>query len=163
MPRTAPVVLALLVCQVFFGGQRASAQRMSLMQTLEPWRYPGSEFGGAQMSDGATIDASGARTSPSVFCKAAMTTDAPVEEVLEFYRAKLTAKPSDESEEDAKPDRKSGRSVVFNDDSQGRPFALHTIFVNANNASTTLVITRGQDEPQTHIAWKHYRRFDAAQ
>lgn len=133
----------------------ASADPPSLMQLIADWQYPGSSITGAQAADGATIDGSGERTVPSVVCKTVMTTDAPVEKVLDYYRTKLSPTPKAAG----KKSEATGRSVVFNDDSDGRPFALHTILINTDDASTTLVISRGKDEAKTHIAWKHYRRF----
>lgn len=122
------------------------------------WRYSSCTISGAQLADAATVDANGKRTTQSFICKAVMTTDATVEEVLEYYRAKL--KPEIDIGDDT-PDAiaEGGRSVVFSDDSDDRPFLMHTILVNSPNASTTLVITRGDGESKTHIAWKHYHRF----
>ncbi|WP_442505960.1 hypothetical protein SH528x_004779 [Novipirellula sp. SH528] len=113
---------------------------------------------GAEMSDGATIGPDGERTILSIVCKTVMTTDASVDKVLQFYKAKLTPKKT--SGNDGVGESKSGgRSVVFSDDSDGRPFAMHTILVNTSDTSTSLVITRGNDESKTFIGWKHYRRF----
>ena len=74
----------------------------------------------------------------------------PLNKVLDFYKDKLTKGTA------------SGQSAFFSDDSEGRPFALHTVIINSRNVSTTLVISRGKDEARTHIGWKQYRRFDIA-
>ena len=153
-------ILALTITTfAFFWTLCASAEGLSLMQMIAPWQYPDSTMHGAAMADGATVDANGERTTQSIVCKAVMTTDTPVEKVLDYYKTKLTPAPP-KKDKDAKTVDPGGRSVVFNDDSDGRPFAMHTIIVITNDTSTTLVITRGKDESKTHIAWKHYRRIN---
>jgi hypothetical protein len=44
-------------------------------------------------------------------------------------------------------------------DSKGRPVAVHVIVVHKAKTSTTLVISRAKDEKETHIAWTHYIRL----
>jgi hypothetical protein len=87
-----------------------------------------------------------------------MTTKDSVEDVLKFYRTLLTRDPKIEDKLGVKPD--AGRSVTFNDESDGRPFAFHTIIVNTSTASTTLIVTRGADENETRITWTHYSRHE---
>ncbi len=158
MQRMIALVLLALACSSVRTLPSASAETPSLLQMIAEWQYPGSELHASQASDGATIDASGKRTVPSIVCKTVMKTDAPVEKVLDYYRTKLlrTSKADGDKSE---PSPSSGRSVVFDDDSDGRPFALHTIMINTGDTSTTLIISRGKDETKTHIAWKQYRRF----
>jgi hypothetical protein len=156
------IIAIVLVLSAFSSGRTtlsAADEPRSLLQMIAEWQYPGSALTAAQASDGATIDAQGDRTAPSTVCKTVMTTDAPVEKVLEYYRAKLSpaTKAVGGKPESSDP---AGRSVVFSDDSDGRPFALHTIIINTKHTSTTLIISRGKDETRTHIAWKQYRRFD---
>ncbi|TWU16958.1 hypothetical protein [Allorhodopirellula heiligendammensis] len=134
-------------------------ENLSLMQMISPWRYPDAQGQGAQMSDAATIDVNGARTTQSIVGKTVMTTDASIDKVIEFYKAKLDPTSSENNKDGIEVDP-SGRSVIFSDDSKGRPFAMHTIFINTRNMSTVLVITRGKDETKTHISWKQYRRLD---
>jgi hypothetical protein len=158
MRRILALVLLSLSCTFARTSPAAAADQPSLLQMIAEWQYPGSAITGAQGADGATIDASGKRTVPSMVCKTDMTTDAPVEKVLDYYRTKLSRMPKVEGDR-SEPSEAAGRSVVFSDDSDGRPFVLHTVIVNAGDTSTTLVITRGKDEARTHIAWKQYRRF----
>jgi hypothetical protein len=124
------------------------------------WRYPDSKVNGASMEDAATVNRSGERTVPSVLCKTVLTTKDPIAKVIEYYETKL--KPGADSKT-AKPERKSGtepgQSVMFHDDSQGRPLGIHIIVVNTEKSSTTLVISRAKTESETHIAWTHYLRF----
>ena len=132
------------------------AEQPSLMQMIAQWQYPDSTMDGAEMADGATVDVNGKRTTQSIVCKTVMTTDATVEKVVDYYKAKLTPKSTDgDGIADA-----GGQSVVFSDDSDGRPFAMHTVTVNTADSSTTLIITRGNGESKTHIGWKHYRRIN---
>jgi hypothetical protein len=112
------------------------------------------------MEDAATVNRSGERTVVSVLCKTVLTTKDPVDKVIEYYETKLkkaadpkTAKP------EGQPGTDPGRSVMFQDDSQGRPLRVHIILVNTENSSTTLVISRAETESETHIAWTHYVRF----
>ena len=159
MQRIVALVLITFACSSPRTASSAPAEPQSLLQTIAEWQFPGSALTASQASDGATIDVGGNRTMPSSVCKTVMTTDAPVEKVLEFYRAKLSPKTRADGGK-AEPADATGRSVVFSDDSDGRPFALHTVIINTNDTSTTLVISRGKDEARTHIAWKQYRRFE---
>jgi hypothetical protein len=158
MQRIVALVLVSLACFSARTTPSAAAEQRSLLQTIAEWQYPGSALTDTQATDGATTDVSGKRTVPSVVCKTVMTTEAPVEKVLDYYRTRLspTAKADGGKSE---PSDAIGRSVFFSDDSDGRPFALHTILINTSDTSTTLVISRGKDEARTHIAWKQYRRF----
>ena len=136
----------------------AAAEQLTLLGTIAEWQYPDSKLHGAEMADGETVDASGKRTTQSIVCKTVMTTDAPIEKVVKFYKMKLKPAPVADGDE-PKPGADTGRSVMFSDDSDGRPFAMHTVMVNTSNTSTAIVITRGKGESKTHIAWKHYRRI----
>jgi len=130
------------------------------LATVAEWQYPGSKINGASMQDAATVNQSGARTVVSVLCKTVLTTKDSMDKVIEYYETKLkpgadpkTAKP------EGKPGTGSGRSVMSHDDSQGRPLRIHIIIVNMEKSSTTLVISRGETESETHIAWTHYVRY----
>jgi hypothetical protein len=130
-------------------------KQITLMQTLEEWKYPDSKLhGGASMGDG------GNRLLPSIKCRAILTTPDPIEKVVDFYSKKLNTPPETISPstkaEDMVPD---GKSVSIQDDSQGRGLALRVIVVHKADTSTTLVISRAKDEKETHIAWSHYIRL----
>ena len=127
---------------------------VTLIGTIVKWQYPDAEIGKSEVSDGATIAADGERTVSSSVLKTTMLTPDPVEKVLAFYRDLLTRNPASDKRLGIGP--LVGRSVVFSDESDGRPFAFHTIIVNSANTSTTLIITRGKDEEQTRITWKQY-------
>ena len=98
------------------------------------------------------------RTVPSSMLKTTMTTRDSVDKVLAFYRDLLTRNPENDSKLGI--GSQVGRSVVFSDESNGRPFAFHAIVVNSANASTTLIITRGDGEEQTRITWKQYLKHE---
>jgi hypothetical protein len=139
--------------------ETASAEEpITLIGTIVKWRYPDAEIGKSQMSDAATIAADGKRTAPSSVLKTTMVTSDSVDKVLAFYRGLLTRNPANDSKLGADP--KVGRSVVFSDESEGRPFAFHTIVVNAANTSTTIIITRGGNEDTTRITWKQYLKHE---
>jgi hypothetical protein len=80
--------------------------------------------------------------------------------VIEYYKTKLMPAAGSKTEKpEGKPAPASGRSVTFHDDSEGRPLAIHVILVNTDKASTTLVISRGATESETHIVWTHYLKL----
>lgn len=151
------ITMLLTLCCVAVMSRNAPAQEpVTLIGTIVKWRYPDAEIGKSQMADGATVSADGKRTVSSSVLKTTMLTPDSVEKVLAFYRDLLTRNPVNDKKLSIGPS--DGRSVVFSDESEGRPFALHTIVVNSEHASTTLIITRGRDEDQTHITWKQYLR-----
>lgn len=129
-----------------------------LMGTLAEWTYPGSRMlGGASMSDG------GNPVLQSIKCQAILVTADPVDKVLEFYSKKNEAsRVVDLQDATEKVKRANARSVSSQDDSQGRPLTVRVLMVNKADTSTTLVISRAQDEKETHIAWSHYLRVDGS-
>jgi hypothetical protein len=156
MERVYPQMLAssILFCATVMSVSASADEPVTLIGTIVKWRYPDAEIGKAQMSDAATIGADGNRTVGSVVLKTTMVTRDPVEKVLAFYRDLLTRNPRNDERLGIGP--KVGRSVVFSDESEGRPFVCHTIVVNSANSSTILIISRGKDEERTHITWKQY-------
>jgi hypothetical protein len=158
MQRILALILLTVACSAGRTSLIVAAEPQSLLQKIAEWQYPGSAIHQSEASDAATIDEKGERTVPSIVSKTVMTTDAPVEKVLEYYKAKLSPSPK-AAEGKPKPSKAAGRSVVFSDDSEGRPLALHTILINTDDTSTTLIITRGKNESKTHIIWKQYQRF----
>lgn len=131
---------------------------LTLIGTIVKWRYPEANIGKSEMADAATIDINQNRTVPSTILKTTMTTPDSVEKVVEFYRELFARNAANDSKLGLMP--ASGRSVIFCDESEDRPFAFHTIVVNSENVSTTLVITRAQGETSTHITWKQYVKHD---
>jgi hypothetical protein len=129
----------------------AARPPVTLLGTLAEWRYPDSEFHGAQMSDG------GNRQIQSINCQTVLTTADSVEDVVEFYSKKLGVSESgtgrgQQADADAK-------SVATQDDSDGRPVQVRVIVVNKDESSTTIVVSRADGEDETHIAVTHYLRL----
>jgi len=151
-------IFTVLLCLGPFAFAATDDEPVTLLGTIVKWQYPESKIDGAEMADAATVDASGKRTVPSVMLKTTMTTNDSVEEVLKFYRTLLNRDPKVDDKLGVKSD--AGRSVMFSDESDGRPFAFHTIIVNTSTASTTLIVTRGADENETRITWKRYSRHE---
>ena len=147
-----------LLCATVLSITAPADEPVTLIGTIVKWRYPNAEIGKSQMSDAATIDADGKRTVPSTVLKTTMATGDPVDKVLAFYQELLTRNQTNDDKLGI--GRQVGRSVVFNDESDGRPFAFHTIVVNSANSSTTLIITRGKGEEQTYITWKQYLKHE---
>jgi hypothetical protein len=135
-------------------------QQLSLLQSIAQWQYPGAKMkGGATMSDAGTTNSFGERTIQSVQCKAILTTEDAISEVVEYYKNKPTPVVSKASASEEKTTEASGRSVTFHEDSEGRPVAIHVILINTDKTSTTLVISRAATESETHIAWTQYRKL----
>lgn len=129
------------------------------MTMIGRWQYPGSKMSGGTLSDAATMNAAGDRTRPSVQYRAVLTTKDPMSKVIAYYESKLKpAVASKTAKTDEPPAVDSGQSVTSQDDSEGRPLAIHVIFVNTENSSATFVISRAATESETHIAWAHYER-----
>lgn len=152
--RTFAALLGLMV----LGSSVSAEEPILLIGTIVKWRYPEASLGQSQMSDAATVNSQGDRTAPSVFLKTTMTTPDSVEKVLAFYQKRLTRNSENDKTIGITP--KAGRSVLFSDESEGRPFAFHTITVNDSDTSTLIIITRGADEKLTHITWKRYVRMN---
>jgi hypothetical protein len=152
-----PLLFALL-CVTVAPHTASADEPVKLIGTIVKWRYPDAEIGKSEMSDAATIDGDKKRTIPSSMLKTTMLTADSVDKVLAFYRDLLTREPTNDAILGIGPN--VGRSVVFTDESEGRPFAFHIIVVNSANKSTTLIITRGEDEDQTRITWKQYVKHD---
>ncbi len=113
---------------------------ISLMQTISEWKYPGSTMlGGASMSDGGNPEMADLK------CQAVLTTPDSVEAVARFY--------NDKTQEG------HAQAVSTQDDAKGRPVDVRVISVHQADISTTLVISRGEGEKETHIAWSQYRRL----
>ena len=160
MQCSSRLAFALLITVLATAAFCHAEEPLSLMPMIAEWQYPDSKINGASMGDAATVNRSGDRTVQSILCKTVLTTKDPMAKVIEYYKTKLkqgtdseTAKPAE------KPGTESGRSVMFHDDSRGRPLGIHIIIVNTDTSSTTLVISRAETESETHIAWTHYLRF----
>jgi hypothetical protein len=151
----------VLSCVTFVSTSVSAAEPVTLIGTIVKWRYPGAEICKSEMSDAATVDAEGNRTVPSSILKTTMVTPEAVDKVLDFYRDLLTLSTENDGRLGLEPS--VGRSVVFSDESEGRRFAFHTIVVNYSNISTTLVITRGEDEQKTFITWTQYIKHDVGE
>jgi hypothetical protein len=147
-----------LSCATVISVTASADEPVTLIGTVAKWRYPDAEIGKSEMSDAATIDADGKRTVPSSVLKTTMMTHDSVDKVLAFYRDLLTRNPKNDSDLGIEP--QVGRSVVFSDESDGCPFAFHVITVNSANSSTTLIITRGDDEEHSRITWKQYLKHE---
>ncbi|WP_236618217.1 hypothetical protein [Rhodopirellula europaea] len=155
--RLIAAILFSVACASIASQPATADESVTLMGTISQWSYPNSNLNGAEMSDAATVNSDGNRTVQSLVCKTTMTTDDSVEKVLAFYKTKLA--PDKNADDKTKAKLKDGRSVLVSDDSEGRPFALHTILVNTLSTSTTLIVSRGSGETKTYIVWKHYVRL----
>lgn len=134
----------------------------SLLANISGWMYPDCTINGATASDAATVNGKGDRTVPSSYSKTVLTTTDPIDKVFNYYKSKLAENtmPDTGKEQTQESTRSSGRSVMFHSDSQDRPVKIHIISINTEHTSTTLVISRAEGEPQTHIAWSQYEKYD---
>ena len=151
------LILLALLCATCLSVKASARDSIVLVGTAAKWRYPDAELNQTSMSDASLFDAQEKRTRSASLLKTTFTTGDSVDKVLAFYRELLTRNPTNDEKLEIGP--QNGRSVVFNDESEGRPFAFHTIVVNTADTSTTLIITRHNDENLTHITWKHYVKF----
>ena len=160
MLRVTSVAIASLITILANSPMSYADESQSLMTRIAEWQYPDSKLNGATMSDAATLNGNGERTIPSIQCKTVMTTTDPITKVVEYYRAKLEP---DSAPDKSKPINKlaidTAQSVTFHDDFENRPLAIYMILVNGDKTSTTLVISRGEAESETHIAWTQYAKL----
>lgn len=147
-----------VICVMVMSSATSADEPVTLIGTIVKWRYPEAEIGNAEMSDAATAAADGKRTVPSTLLKTTMVTGDSVDKVVAFYRDLLTRNAA--NDEKLGIESQVGRSVVFSDESEGRPFAFHTIVINSANSSTTIIITRGKEEEKTRITWKQYLKHE---
>lgn len=138
---------ALALASASLAPAKATPERqISLMETLAEWKYPDSTLlGGASMSDGGNPEIQ------DLTCQAALATPDPFEDVVRFYKQKAEEVPEVPA---------NARAFVIQDDSKGRPVRVRIIAVHKFDRTDTLVISRGEQEKLTHIAWTQYRRFD---
>lgn len=160
LPAIMTAVALTIIVAAFWSGSNPTIsfarEGITLLGSLEEWKYPGS-----QMPQGASMSDGGNPTIPSVKLQAILTTADSFEQVVEFYTKKLTpAAVADAPKTDDAAKPADAKSVLNQDDSQGRPIELKVFSVHKADASTTLVISRAKDEKETHIAWSQYRRFE---
>ncbi|MFN3192011.1 MAG: hypothetical protein ACE361_15985 [Aureliella sp.] len=115
----------------------------------------------SEMADGATVAQDGERTISSAILKTTMATPASTAKVLAFYKNLL--EPGKECNNLLRVDSTEGKSILIRETSPGRPVEIHTIVVNTQNSSTTLVISRLEAEEQTTIEWTQYLRHSTTQ
>jgi hypothetical protein len=135
--------------------QEATKSPLTLLGTLSEWKYPGST-----MLDGAAMSDGGNPSVVDVNCRAVLTTPDPIEKVVKFYEDKMVPPPAGVGP-NAVPEAKAeeSKAVSTQDDSEARPVKIRVIVVNKADTTTTLVISRGENEKATHIAWTNYRWF----
>jgi hypothetical protein len=148
------VLLNPLVCSVALAGDTQPKAQVSLMGMLLEWRYPESEFNGAQMSDAAV------KGIQSIKSKAILTTPDSAEKVLEFYRNKLNVDAEGKNLDEKEGERvTTDRSVLIQDVSVAGNSKLYVIAINEIKSSTTLVVSRTDGAAETRIAWSNFRQL----
>jgi hypothetical protein len=129
-------------------------KNITLMGMLSEWLYPDAKFQGAETSDAAVSDIS------SIKSKALLTTPDPADKVVAFYLEKLKVDAAGTNLGQKEGERiTTQRSVSIQDNSDGRPLKLVVIAINETGNSTTLVISRAENEKTTHIAWSNFRQL----
>lgn len=158
MKALLPIFALLLCCGTTNIAEHThDDEPITLLGTISKWQYPKSKIDGAEMKDAATLNATGNRTVASVLLTTTMTTEDSVEDVIEFYKTLLTRNENNEDKLGLDPD--VGRSVMFANESEERPFKFHTIQIVTPTTSTTIIVTRGENEEKTRITWKHYSQL----
>jgi hypothetical protein len=146
-------VLAM-ACDVGLAAEPPPEKNVTLLGMLSEWQYPGSKFNGAESSDAAVSEIS------SIKSKAVLTTPDSAEKVVAFYLEKLKVDSTGKNLGEKDGERiTTKRSVSIQDNSNDRPLKLTIIAMNETGSSTTLVISRAEGEPTTHIAWSNFRQL----
>jgi hypothetical protein len=151
------VILAYFVFAVANSGladESPPQKPVTLLGMLTEWRYPDSKFNGAQMGDAGVRDVSAIKS------RAVLTTPDSAEKVMKYYRTKLNVDAKGKHLDEKEGQRiTTERSVLIQDLSAARPCKLYVIAINGPKQSTTLVVSRSDDEAMTHIAWSNYRQL----
>ena len=144
---TLTALLTLLPC----AGQPPESK--TLLQRIDPWRYPDARMGPSTMQDGATVNASGDRTCVSLHCRTSFVTQDEADKVLAHYE-RLLQRP--DSDQDATGlDAAAGRAVhVIRGDGDD---PVHLVSVYDASITTTVQIIGGE---QTRIRWSQFERID---
>ena len=134
------------------------AKSITLLGTLEEWKYPGSK-----MPQGATMRGNGPYPPMQfVTCQTVLTTPDSIEKVIDFYSTKFKDVPDKSAESGKGTKLEDAQSVIVQEESKNRPVTERVILVNRAKSSTTLVISRAEAEKLTHITWLHFIRLDDA-
>lgn len=152
----ALAMLGMLAAAIGFAGatEPPAKQGVTLLGMLGEWQYPGSKFHGAESSDAAVTDIS------SIKSKAVLTTTDDADKVLAFYREKLKVDAEGKNLGEKPGERvTTKRSVSIQNNSAGRQLRLYIIAINEQGNSTTLVVSRGEGEENTNIAWSNFRQL----
>lgn len=128
----------------------------TLLERIEPWRYPSADRGASTMQDGSTVNAAGDRTCVSLHCRTSFVTDDTAETVLAFYEKRLQQRPA------TGPDATglapaAGRAVHVIRSGGNSP--VYTLSVYDASGTTTLLIIGGE---RTTIHWSQYERIDTS-
>ena len=125
---------------------------VTLLGMLSEWQYPGSKFNGAEIGDAAVTGIVSDKS------KAILTTSDAADKVLDFYLKQLNVDSMGKNLGEKAAGRiTTKRAISVQDNSVGRPLKLYIICVNETDSSTTLTISRAENEETTHIAWSKYR------
>ncbi len=157
--RVLPVVLILAALATTWvmpslGGVALFNDEMA----FNAWMYPRAEIrvkGGGRGGFGETL---------TFGYSAMMSTKDSMDDVIKFYEAKLFQDTPPALLKRGIPTTSdfnfshglNGVSLTINEDSSRRPLRLRTYDWEGPNSSVSVVISRGKDEPQTHIIL-HYR------
>ena len=150
----AALVLLPLLCCSGLAEDAPPKEQVTLMGMLLEWRYPESEFHGAELADAAVKDISAIKS------KAILTTPDPAEKVMDFYRKKLNVDAEGKNLDEKQGERiTTDRSVLIQDVSGDRTSKLYVIAINGSKSSTTLVVSRTDGDKVTRIAWSSFRQL----
>jgi len=139
------VVVGTVVC--IATEAKTKPKPKSLLTVLSEWKYPKSEFHGAETSDGQIEGI------VSSNCKFVVTTKDSFEKVTDFYEQLLEA-----SKREKEVNTRFPQSVLVNDCSKDRDNKVRVFLVNTKDTATSIVVSRGKEEAKTHIAWSHFVR-----
>ena len=146
--------VALPVCCLGVADEAPPRKPVTLMGMLLEWRYPDSEFNGAESADAAVDGISAIKS------KAILTTPDPAEKVIDFYLKKLNVDAQGKNLDEKEGERMTTeRSVLIQDVPGAGSSKLYVIAINGTKSSTTLVVSRADGDDLTRIAWSDYRQL----
>ncbi|MCR9199018.1 MAG: hypothetical protein NXI04_10265 [Planctomycetaceae bacterium] len=148
---TSLLTLSALLTVIPCVGQPPESK--TLLQRIEPWRYPDAEMGPATMQDGATVNASGDRTCVSLHCRTSFVTPDTADKVLAHYE-RLLQRP-DSGKDATGLAAAAGRAVHVVRGDGDHP--VHLLSVYESSITTTVQMIGGD---QTRIRWSQFERID---
>ncbi len=132
-----------------------AGEPLHLLETVAKWQYPGSKINGAMMQDAARSIAAACVSFRRCSANRA-DHEGPDREGDRVLQDQVNPEAIPDGERGERTRDRSRQSVMFHDDSQGRPLQIHIILVNTESRRRRWSSAAREAESETHIAWTHY-------